>query len=93
MCTLYQELVKFHVCEELYPALSAGLNYSFYAIEKGLLLKVSGYNEKLHFIVEAIAEGMLHVADTLDEKMLDAFRTNQRKIYFNTLIKPKHLNR
>ncbi|KAH8343533.1 hypothetical protein KR059_012169 [Drosophila kikkawai] len=93
MCTLYQELVKFHVCEELYPALSAGLNYSFYAIEKGLLLKVSGYNEKLHLIVEAIAEGMLHVAETLDEKMLDAFRTNQRKIYFNTLIKPKHLNR
>ncbi|XP_039498699.1 nardilysin [Drosophila santomea] len=93
MCTLYEELVKFHVCEELYPAISAGLSYTFNAIEKGLLLKVSGYNEKLHLIVEAIAEGMLHVAETLDENMLAAFRKNQRKNFFNTLIKPKALNR
>nr|XP_016924023.1 nardilysin [Drosophila suzukii] len=93
MCTLYEELVKFNVCEELYPAISAGLSYTFNTIEKGLLLKVSGYNEKLHLIVEAIAEAMLHVADTLDEKMLAAFRKNQRKTFFNTLIKPKALNR
>ncbi|XP_016985486.1 nardilysin [Drosophila rhopaloa] len=93
MCTLYEELVKFHVCEELYPAISAGLSYTFNTFEKGLLLKVSGYNEKLHLIVEAIAEGMLHVADTLDEKMLAAFRKNLRKTIFNNLIKPKSLNR
>jgi len=93
MCTLYEELVKFNVCEELYPAISAGLSYTFNTIEKGLLLKVSGYNEKLHLIVEAIAEAMLHVADKLDEKMLAAFRKNQRKTFFNTLIKPKALNR
>ncbi|XP_017065848.1 nardilysin [Drosophila eugracilis] len=93
MCALYEELVKFHVCEELYPAISAGLSYTLNTVEKGLLLKVSGYNEKLHLIVEAIAEGMLHVADTLDEKMLAAFRKNQRKNLFNALIKPRTLNR
>ncbi|KAH8409061.1 hypothetical protein KR009_006071, partial [Drosophila setifemur] len=93
MCTLYEELVKFHVCEELYPAISAGLSYTFNASEKGLQLKVSGYNEKLHLIVEAIADGMVNVADTLDSDILAAFRKNQRKTYFNTLIKPRALNR
>ncbi|XP_002027904.2 nardilysin [Drosophila persimilis] len=93
MCALYEELVKFNVCEELYPATSAGLSYSFSAGEKGLLLKVSGYNEKLHLIVEAIAQGMVNVADALDESILTAFRKNQRKAYFNNLIKPRALNR
>ncbi|XP_032582063.1 nardilysin [Drosophila sechellia] len=93
MCSLYEEMVRFHVCEELYPAISAGLSYTISTIEKGLLLKVCGYNEKLHLIVEAIAEGMLHVAETLDENMLSAFVKNQRKTFFNTLIKPKALNR
>ncbi|KAH8323085.1 hypothetical protein KR074_001857, partial [Drosophila pseudoananassae] len=93
MSTLYEELVKFHVCEELYPAISAGLSYTFNANEKGLLLKVSGYNEKLHLIVEAIADGMVNVAETLNDDILGAFRKNQRKTYFNTLIKPRALNR
>ncbi|BFG02851.1 nardilysin-like [Drosophila madeirensis] len=93
MCALYEELVKFNVCEELYPATSAGLSYSFSAGEKGLLLKASGYNEKLHLIVEAIAQGMVNVADTLDEGTLSAFIKNQRKAYFNNLIKPRALNR
>lgn len=93
MCSLYEEMVRFHVCEELYPAISAGLSYSLSTIEKGLLLKVCGYNEKLHLIVEAVAEGMLNVAETLDENMLSAFVKNQRKAFFNALIKPKALNR
>lgn len=93
MSTLYEELVKFHVCEDLYPAISAGLSYTFNANEKGLLLKVSGYNEKLHLIVEAIADGMVNVAETLNDDILGAFRKNQRKTYFNTLIKPRALNR
>ncbi|KAH8274415.1 hypothetical protein KR026_011557, partial [Drosophila bipectinata] len=93
MSTLYEELVKFHVCEELYPAISAGLSYTFNANEKGLLLKISGYNEKLHLIVEAIADGMVNVAETLNDDILGAFRKNQRKTYFNTLIKPRALNR
>ncbi|XP_002075540.3 nardilysin [Drosophila willistoni] len=93
MCTMYEELVKFHVAEELYPALNAGLSYSFNASEKGIVLKVSGYNEKLHLIVEAIAEGMMTVSSTLNEEMLNTFKKDQRKSLFNTLIKPRALNK
>lgn len=93
MCALYEELVKFHVSEELYPATSAGLNYTFNVGEKGLILKVDGYNEKLHLLVESIAQAMVTVQSTLNENILATFVKDQRKSYFNTLIKPRALNR
>ncbi|KAH8275979.1 hypothetical protein KR018_000489, partial [Drosophila ironensis] len=93
MTGLYEELIKFYVSEELYPASSAGLAYSLSTSEKGLCLKVSGYNEKLHLLVEEIAKGMVNVAETVNEEILAAFCKNQRKNYFNLLIKPRVLNR
>ncbi|KAH8276628.1 hypothetical protein KR044_000187, partial [Drosophila immigrans] len=93
MCALYEELVKFHVSEELYPATSAGFSYTFSVSEKGLTLQVRGYNEKLHLLVESIAQAMVTVGSTLNEDMLETFVKDQRKSYFNTLIKPRQLNR
>ncbi|XP_030378119.1 nardilysin isoform X2 [Scaptodrosophila lebanonensis] len=90
---LYEHLVKFQVCEELYPAITAGLYYQFNASEKGLVLKVSGYNEKLHLIVDAITQGMINAQTSLDDFIVDAFLKYQRKTFFNTLIKPRALNR
>ncbi|KAH8386500.1 hypothetical protein KR093_000811, partial [Drosophila rubida] len=93
MCALYEELVKFHVSEELYPATSAGFTYTFSVSEKGLILQVRGYNEKLHLLVESIAQAMVTVGSTLNKDMLETFVKDQRKSYFNTLIKPRQLNR
>ncbi|XP_034475038.1 nardilysin [Drosophila innubila] len=93
MCALYEELVKFHVSEDLYPATSAGFNYTFSVSEKGLNLQVRGYNEKLHLLVEGIAQAMVTVESTLNEDILETFVKDQRKSYFNTLIKPRQLNR
>ncbi|ALC48866.1 CG2025 [Drosophila busckii] len=93
MCALYEELVKFHVSEELYPATSAGLNYNFNVSEKGIILQLRGYNEKLHLLVDAIANAMVSVGDTLNDQMVATFVTDQKRTYFNTLIKPRHLNR
>ncbi|EDV91988.1 GH24288 [Drosophila grimshawi] len=93
MCALYEELVKFHVGEELYPATNAGLDYTFGVSEKGILLQVHGYNEKLHLIIETIAQAMINVESMLTEEMLATFVKDKRKTYFNTLIKPRALNR
>lgn len=93
MCALYEELVKFHVSEDLYPATSAGYSYTFSVSEKGLILQVRGYNEKIHLLVEAIAQAMVTVESTLNENILETFVKDQRKSYFNTLIKPRQLNR
>lgn len=40
MMTLLQSALKYHFVEKLYPATSAGLGYSSYASDKGLVFKV-----------------------------------------------------
>lgn len=40
MLTLMQNALKYHFVEKFYPATSAGLGYSSYASDKGLVFKV-----------------------------------------------------
>jgi secreted Zn-dependent insulinase-like peptidase len=48
MLNLYVEILKLLLVEELYPADMADISYSIEAREKGIVLKFSGYNQKLH---------------------------------------------
>jgi nardilysin len=48
MLNLYVEILKQLLVEELYPADVADLSYSIEPCEKGIVLKFSGYNQKLH---------------------------------------------
>lgn len=92
MCALYAELINIHVSEELYPATIAGLNYELSAGQKGLILEVNGYTEKLHLLVEAIAKAMVTVGATLNAEILATFVKDQSNSYFNELNKPRELN-
>lgn len=40
LMTLFTTLLKYQFVEKLYPATAAGLEYSCYAADKGLVLKV-----------------------------------------------------
>jgi nardilysin len=51
MLNLYVEILKQLLVEELYPADIADLSYSIEAQERGIVLKFSGYNQKLHVSV------------------------------------------
>lgn len=93
MCGLYEKLINFHVSEELYPATTAGFNYTLSVANNGLILKVNGYNEKLHLLVESIAHAMVTVGSKLNADMLATFVKDQGNSYFNKLIKPYDLNR
>lgn len=93
MCSLYAKLIKFHVSEELYPATNAGLNYRLKVAEKGLILEVNGYTEKLHLLVKSIAQATVTVGATLNAELLATFVKDQSNSYFNELIKPHDLNK
>lgn len=47
MLDLTLNLLLFAFAQELYPATCANLNSSFYTQERGLVIKVNGYNDKL----------------------------------------------
>ncbi|XP_065362952.1 nardilysin [Calliphora vicina] len=93
LCALYAQLVKYRLAEELYPATVAGLSYQFYSAEKGVVLKVSGYNEKLYLVVDLITKAMVSMREHITEEQLEVFKKHQKKAYFNALIKPKALNK
>lgn len=59
--SLYTAVIRDQVNEYTYPALLAGLNFSFYKHAQGISLRISGYTDKqfvlLKDILEDIAEG------------------------------------
>ncbi|XP_022215092.2 nardilysin-like isoform X2 [Drosophila obscura] len=93
MCSLYVNLVEGQLVEQIYPAAIAGLRYAFTVGEKGLVLKVRGYNEKLHLVVEAIAQAMVNVGDTVEDWMHTDYRDNLREFHFYELVKSRLLCR
>lgn len=49
LMTLYSSLLKHHLAEELYPATVAGIEYSSYASDKGIVLKVCSLIERFDY--------------------------------------------
>ncbi|KAH8413928.1 hypothetical protein KR009_007834 [Drosophila setifemur] len=87
---LYTYLVEFTIAEQLYHALEAGLTYGLYIGDKGLILRVSGYNEKLPLLVEIILNMMINLE--LDMAQVISFKELKKRQIFNALINGKTLN-
>lgn len=60
LCTMYRELVNDALVEYSYDADISGLNYEFSNHQSGLSITVSGYNDKLHVLLEKV---LLQVRD------------------------------
>lgn len=89
----FASMIKFQIAEDLYPAEVAGLNYELYSAEKGLLLKVDGYNEKLPIIVDEITAAMGRFSEKVNEGVFEVIKVKLEKAYYNELMKPNKLNR
>lgn len=87
---LYTYLVEFTIAEELYPALEAGLTYGLYIGDKGLVLRVSGFNEKLPLLVKIIMNVMRTIEIKRDQVI--SFKELKKRQIFNALINGKTLN-
>ncbi|XP_060660228.1 nardilysin [Drosophila nasuta] len=87
---LFTYLVEFYIAEELYPALMAGLTYGLDAAEKGLILRVSGYNQKLPLLIDIIVRVMKNLV--VDVAQVMSFRELKKRQLFNAVINSKSLN-
>ncbi|XP_037810382.1 nardilysin-like [Lucilia sericata] len=90
--SLYLDLVDHYLQEELYPANVAGITSSIYYDEKGVVLSVEGFNEKLHLVVEIMMKALISTKDRLDEKQLEIFKKQLQKNFYNSLLKPEVVN-
>lgn len=91
MLELYVALINQQMVETLYPAEEALLNTSVYASDKGLILKVDGYNEKLHLLIDTVIKHMVNFENNLNQRMFDAMKEEQIKSYYNNFLKPRKM--
>jgi insulysin len=80
MCTLYRELVNDALVEYSYDADISGLVYDFSNHISGLSVTVSGYNDKLHVLLEKVLLSVRDLEikqdrfDIIHERMTRSFR-------------------
>ncbi|KAG4068575.1 hypothetical protein HA402_004916 [Bradysia odoriphaga] len=92
MTTIFSMCVKNFLLENLYPARVVGYRYKISSIDSGLILLLSGFNEKLPTLLNEIMECMLGVGETTTKFMFESCRKNLRKQYYNILMNTHLLN-
>lgn len=93
LTSLYSMLVKHYLTEKLYPAVCAGLGYQIYSEEKGIVVKLSGYNEKLPILLDIITKELKCVGDIMEETVFETYRKQFKKYVYNNLISSKFYNK
>ncbi|GBP39357.1 Nardilysin [Eumeta japonica] len=88
---LWTDVLQQELKESVYPANMADLSHSLYVGDRGLTMKVSGYSQNLHLLVELLTSEMRMVSTELTEPMFSAVREVRARSYHNVLIKPHKL--
>ncbi|QFU77913.1 peptidase M16 [Halioglobus maricola] len=85
MAALYTSLLRDQVNEYTYPALLAGLNFSFYKHAQGVSLRISGYTDKQFVLLKDI---LADIAETgFDQQRFDNIRANFVRSLENAVAK------
>ncbi|EZA59550.1 Nardilysin [Ooceraea biroi] len=90
---LYVTILKLLLVEELYPATAANLDYDITASEKGITVKVNGFNEKLPLLSRTIAEYIRNYSNLVKIDLFELAKEQQLKKYYNSFIRPGKLAR
>ncbi|CAH2093913.1 unnamed protein product [Euphydryas editha] len=88
---LWTDVLQQGLKEDVYPANMADLTHSLYVSDKGLTLKVSGYNQNLHLLVSLVSSSLRSGARSLPPALFAAVRDVRARLYHNVLIKPNKL--
>lgn len=93
LTSLYSMIVKHYMAEKLYPAVVAGLGYQLNSVEKGMLLKVSGYNEKLPILLDMITMELKNIGELMEPEVFETYRKQCKRYCYNNIIESKFFNK
>ncbi|KAF4521421.1 hypothetical protein B566_EDAN010578 [Ephemera danica] len=92
---LFIAILRQQLNRELYAAEVAELSYSIYSSFEGtacgLGMQLSGYNQKLPLLLEAILRQVVRFEQDLNPQMFLAVKDKQKKHYYNIFLKPSKL--
>lgn len=86
MTSIFSLCVKSFLSNKLYPATIAGYNYKLNSVEDGLILKLSGFNEKLPLIVDIITKAIGNTEDVINKATFEIFKKELKKNCYNYII-------
>lgn len=90
---LFIAILKQLLVESLYPATVAELNHDIHANDKGIMLKVNGFNQKLPLLLMTIAKCIADIPTLITEEFFEVMKQEEIKAYYNNFVKPKKLVR
>ncbi|XP_071442701.1 nardilysin-like [Hetaerina americana] len=93
MLDMFVFLLEQQLMEEIYPADMAGLSYSVKPSDRGIVLKVNGFHDKLPLLLEIILKHMMQFRKNLNENMFQALKKTQLQTYYNHFLQPEELAR
>lgn len=93
LTSLYSMIVKHYMSEKLYCAVVAGLGYELYSEEKGMLLKLSGYNEKLPLLLDLVTKELKIIGGLMEQSVFQTYQKQYKKYCYNNLINSKFFNK
>ena len=84
--------VKNSVSDQLYPATIAGYSYKLHSVDNGLILRLSGFNEKLPLIVDIVTKTIKNLVTMIDKNVFETFKRELKKNCHNCLVDENLLN-
>lgn len=93
MLELFISILKQHLSEDLYPANVADLEYSFHSGEKGMIITINGFNEKLKDLLCVIINGIRSLCSNLDRDLSLSMKEELKREYANANLKTSFLAR
>jgi len=91
MLEFLAKLLKHQLMERIYDALVAQLELTVHHYDRGLVIKVAGFNHKLHFLLNEIVDHLAKFEENVAAGVFDALKDEQEKAYRNYCLKPAKL--
>ncbi|XP_018310444.1 nardilysin-like [Mycetomoellerius zeteki] len=88
---MYCSVLRLLLIEELYPAIAAEFHYDIRVGEKGVIIKIDGFNEKLPLLLMTIAKYMVDYPNLVTKDLFEIVKVQQLRILYNKFIKPEKL--
>ncbi|KAK9890849.1 hypothetical protein WA026_012195 [Henosepilachna vigintioctopunctata] len=90
---IFMNILIIQMAETIYPAQVAELSFSMNVSDRGIVLKICGFNQKLPILIELISKHLKQVDSELTAEMFKAVREKLANSYYNKLIKPSTLTK
>ncbi|CAL1679211.1 unnamed protein product [Lasius platythorax] len=88
---LYCSVLKQLCAEEISPATVARLHFEIYASDRGIIMTLNGFNEKLPLLLFTVVKYMVDYPNLVTKELFEVMKEQELKGLYNSFIIPRDL--